>query len=391
MALIRCPECGKEISDKAKACIYCGYPIEELYAGVDMNSGSDDINRQKIDNYSACADDFRIKGKYDEALEFYLKAANLGSAYAQMWIGNIYARGLGVEIDNIEAVKWYKKAAEQDNSEALCNLALMYKKGEGVDKDLKKAIELNLRAIAKGCAVSAGNLGSLYYFGPEDIQSYELARKYYEKAIALGTGEYSVYSNLALIYDEGQGTHRNIIKAEYHYIKAIELGSKMAKDNYGCFANNLALEFAKQENASTNPSKAEEYYLKAIKLGNEQAKINYGIWANNRGVAYADGKGVQRSYASAEQYYLLAIKYGNQRAESNYELLKKQKRKYDYIEKMQEKEEWRQRLTRTCPRCGRHTGHPIGDFEKKMSISFWGFASDKWGKSYKCDYCDYKW
>lgn len=25
MALIKCPECGKEISDKAKACPECGY------------------------------------------------------------------------------------------------------------------------------------------------------------------------------------------------------------------------------------------------------------------------------------------------------------------------------------------------------------------------------
>lgn len=27
MALIHCPECGKEISDKAPACIHCGYPL----------------------------------------------------------------------------------------------------------------------------------------------------------------------------------------------------------------------------------------------------------------------------------------------------------------------------------------------------------------------------
>lgn len=27
MALIKCPECGKEISDKAKTCIHCGYPM----------------------------------------------------------------------------------------------------------------------------------------------------------------------------------------------------------------------------------------------------------------------------------------------------------------------------------------------------------------------------
>lgn len=30
MALIKCPECGKEISDKAGKCPHCGYPIEEI-------------------------------------------------------------------------------------------------------------------------------------------------------------------------------------------------------------------------------------------------------------------------------------------------------------------------------------------------------------------------
>ena len=30
MALIRCPECGKEVSDKSKVCIHCGYPLVNL-------------------------------------------------------------------------------------------------------------------------------------------------------------------------------------------------------------------------------------------------------------------------------------------------------------------------------------------------------------------------
>lgn len=40
MALIECPECSKEISDKAKACPHCGYPInknEELKPDVENN------------------------------------------------------------------------------------------------------------------------------------------------------------------------------------------------------------------------------------------------------------------------------------------------------------------------------------------------------------------
>ena len=30
MALMICPECGGQVSDKAHACPHCGYPIEEL-------------------------------------------------------------------------------------------------------------------------------------------------------------------------------------------------------------------------------------------------------------------------------------------------------------------------------------------------------------------------
>lgn len=29
MALINCPECGKEVSDKSEKCIHCGYPINK--------------------------------------------------------------------------------------------------------------------------------------------------------------------------------------------------------------------------------------------------------------------------------------------------------------------------------------------------------------------------
>ena len=37
MALIKCPECGKEISDKAMQCIHCGYPLSQLLS----NSNAD--------------------------------------------------------------------------------------------------------------------------------------------------------------------------------------------------------------------------------------------------------------------------------------------------------------------------------------------------------------
>lgn len=30
MAMMKCPECGNDVSDKAKTCIHCGFPISSL-------------------------------------------------------------------------------------------------------------------------------------------------------------------------------------------------------------------------------------------------------------------------------------------------------------------------------------------------------------------------
>ncbi len=45
MALIKCPECGKEISSKAEICIACGFPIKQY-----LNN----IEEKKEDNYICC-------------------------------------------------------------------------------------------------------------------------------------------------------------------------------------------------------------------------------------------------------------------------------------------------------------------------------------------------
>lgn len=43
MALIKCPECGREISDKAGKCPYCGYPIEEIEKNNTTNDGNNEV------------------------------------------------------------------------------------------------------------------------------------------------------------------------------------------------------------------------------------------------------------------------------------------------------------------------------------------------------------
>ena len=52
MALIKCPECGKEISDKAKVCIHCGYPMkEEVLNPIKALPEVDDENNETITTF----------------------------------------------------------------------------------------------------------------------------------------------------------------------------------------------------------------------------------------------------------------------------------------------------------------------------------------------------
>ena len=44
MALINCPECGKQISDKAERCIHCGCPIDNPSDVIEKNSDAGHVN-----------------------------------------------------------------------------------------------------------------------------------------------------------------------------------------------------------------------------------------------------------------------------------------------------------------------------------------------------------
>ena len=45
MALIKCPECGKEISDRAAACIHCGFPLQQAVPETKLYSIAADRKR----------------------------------------------------------------------------------------------------------------------------------------------------------------------------------------------------------------------------------------------------------------------------------------------------------------------------------------------------------
>ncbi len=51
MTLIQCPECGRDVSDKAEKCIHCGYPLcKTVYAPEKPEEGIDAENLTHVEN-----------------------------------------------------------------------------------------------------------------------------------------------------------------------------------------------------------------------------------------------------------------------------------------------------------------------------------------------------
>jgi hypothetical protein len=70
------------------------------------------------------------------------KAADQGNAEGESWLGQLYAKGVGVDKDLVQAVAWMRKAADQGEPHACASLGYAYEKGVGgLPQDKEQAIE----------------------------------------------------------------------------------------------------------------------------------------------------------------------------------------------------------------------------------------------------------
>lgn len=139
MALIKCPECGKMISDKAEFCLGCGYPVKLI------------LQKKTIDSNLSAEDLFELGYFYHEgengydvdcqkAFECVLLAAEKGLPSAQWKVANLYYEGDGIEKNFEECKRWIFIAANNDSDSAQYTLATWYETGELLSKNVQEAI-----------------------------------------------------------------------------------------------------------------------------------------------------------------------------------------------------------------------------------------------------------
>ncbi len=223
MALITCPECGKQMSTNAESCPHCGASAkkESINNSSPQNVESDNESVQKatkkkknwlwiliaaiaigggvaawymINGGSAeklynKAEEYYEKGgpdNFKKAFKLWGKSAKKGYAPAQRQLAVCYLDGEGVEVDPEKGVEWMMKAVEQGDSWAQYDMGVLYFEGKGVAQDATKAVYWFEKAAEQGHPYALHNLALHYYNGVGVAADYNKAVSLLRRAAEAG-------------------------------------------------------------------------------------------------------------------------------------------------------------------------------------------------------------
>ncbi|KAF9294111.1 hypothetical protein BGZ88_004431 [Linnemannia elongata] len=237
----------------------------------------------------------------EQAMLWYLKAANQGSALAQFNVGYIYDHGHGVPQDYEKAMTWYRKAADQGHAISQCSIGFLFNLGQGVPQDYEQAMFWFLKAANQGDALAQYNIGTLYDHGQGVPQDYEKAMFWYLKAA--NQGDASAQFNIGALYNLGHGVPQDYEQAMTWYRKAADQGHAKSQCNIGTH-------YSLGQGIPQDYEQAMDWFLKAANQGDALAQFNVGS-------LYDDGQGVPQDYEQAIFWYLKAANQGYARAQFN--------------------------------------------------------------------------
>lgn len=119
MALVKCPECDKEISDQAKHCVHCGFPIPELSTPSQEDVPADtlgDLNKDMMEDLGNIIKDFLKNKKAVKSLIIVVVAIALAITAACIIYNNHMEKVTLAQIEEHIKNEEYEFAFDKINS-----------------------------------------------------------------------------------------------------------------------------------------------------------------------------------------------------------------------------------------------------------------------------------
>ena len=139
------------------------------------------------------------QGDYETALANCQPLADEGNVDAMFCVGQMYANGFGVPMDDAMAMKWYGLAAGEGHPEALYRLAVMHANGWGVPMNDAAAAGFYRLAAGFGYIPAQAAMGYSYSHGAGVEKN--LVKSYMWFAVAAHNGDLSASAERDKIAD----------------------------------------------------------------------------------------------------------------------------------------------------------------------------------------------
>ena len=134
------------------------------------------------------AESAMVQTNYDEALSWYLAAAEQGNSAAQYKLGVLYNEGRGVPRNYAQAARWFRRATEPSHSYPREDLLTLCKAPGVLPADFEKTVIWLHAAAEVGHLQGGAELGVLYDCGLGVPQDRITALMWYDIA-AMVSGE----------------------------------------------------------------------------------------------------------------------------------------------------------------------------------------------------------
>ena len=214
----------------------------------------------------------------------WIRAAETGDAEARYQLGQMYALGLGLEVDTTEAQRWYSIAAQQNHPRAQLALAgLLERQGNS------QALEWYQRSAAQGEAQAQFALGRILCAGQTVTPDFLRGIGWYVKAAEQD-------HDLALV------TLGNLFNSEMHHV-AVHCFAQAAARGSAQAQFLLGEQYARGLGVAKHPARAFLWFEKAAVQRHAGAECAVGV-------AYLTGQGAEKNPKLAFHWLQRAAEQG---------------------------------------------------------------------------------
>lgn len=237
---------------------------------------------------------YRSAGRYEEARDWYQKAADSGYMAAVINFGQMNMDGQALVKDLTKARELFDLAAAANEPRAYTALASIYRYGIGVPKDFKQALAWQRKGAEEGVDWAMFNIGEHYQLGLGEEKDLAEAVKWFTRAAT--SGELTAQYRLARMYLRGDEIPQDLARARHWFETAAGQGLPNAFTRLGVM-------YERGQGVKSDLDVALRYYTHAVRSGDSEALMRLGRF-------YANGKGLERDTSVAARLFKMATAAG---------------------------------------------------------------------------------